>query len=133
MLFFSDKKYDLGEVGRYRLNKRLHQDSTDVQFLTKEDIVAIIKEVIRLKDLKSQVDDIDHLSNRRIRTVGEQLGQQFAIGLARMARTIKERMNSRDAEQLTPQDLVSARTISSVINTFLVPTSCLNLWIKPIH
>merc|ERR1711991_112295 len=117
-LFFSDKKYDLGEVGRYRLNKRLHQDSTDVQFLTKEDIVAIIKEVIRLKDLKSQVDDIDHLSNRRIRTVGEQLGQQFAIGLARMARTIKERMNSRDAEQLTPQDLVNARTISSVINTF---------------
>jgi len=117
-LFFSDKKYDLGEVGRYRLNKRLHQDRTDVQFLTKEDIVAIIKEVIRLKDLKSQVDDIDHLSNRRIRTVGEQLGQQFAIGLARMARTIKERMNSRDAEQLTPQDLVNARTISSVINTF---------------
>ena len=102
----------------YRLNKRLHQDSTNVQFLTKEDIVAIIKEVIRLKDLKSQVDDIDHLSNRRIRTVGEQLGQQFAIGLARMARTIKERMNSRDAEQLTPQDLVNARTISSVINTF---------------
>ena len=117
-LFFSDKKYDLGEVGRYRLNKRLHQDRTDVQYLTKEDIVAIIKEVIRLKDLKSQVDDIDHLSNRRIRTVGEQLGQQFAVGLARMARTIKERMNSRDAEQLTPQDLVNARTISSVINTF---------------
>lgn len=117
-LFFSDKKYDLGEVGRYRLNKRLHLDNTDVQYLTKEDIVAIIKEVIRLKNMKSQVDDIDHLSNRRIRTVGEQLGQQFAIGLARMARTIKERMNSRDAEQLTPQDLVNARTISSVINTF---------------
>lgn len=84
----------------------------------KEDIVAIITEVIRLKNMKSQVDDIDHLSNRRVRTVGEQLGQQFAIGLARMARTIKERMNSRDAEQLTPQDLVNARTISSVINTF---------------
>ncbi|HAH50660.1 MAG TPA: DNA-directed RNA polymerase subunit beta, partial [Balneola sp.] len=84
----------------------------------KEDIVAIIREVIRLKNMKSQVDDIDHLSNRRVRTVGEQLGQQFAIGLARMARTIKERMNSRDAEQLTPQDLVNARTISSVINTF---------------
>ncbi|MCG8372885.1 MAG: DNA-directed RNA polymerase subunit beta, partial [Balneolales bacterium] len=117
-LFFSDKKYDLGEVGRYRLNKRLHLELTDVQYLTKEDIVAIIREVIRLKNLKSQVDDIDHLSNRRIRTVGEQLGQQFAIGLARMARTIKERMNSRDAEQLTPQDLVNARTISSVINTF---------------
>src|SRR5690554_5842558 len=118
-LFFSDKKYDLGEVGRYRLNKRLklEQDLT-LHYLTKEDIVAIVKEVIRLKNLKSQVDDIDHLSNRRVRTVGEQLGQQFAIGLARMARTIRERMNSRDAEQLTPQDLVNARTISSVINTF---------------
>ena len=112
------KKYDLGEVGRYRLNKRLHLDDTDVQYLTKNDIVAIITEVIRLKNMKSQVDDIDHLSNRRARTVGEQLGQQFAIGLARMARTIKERMNSRDTEQLTPQDLVNARTISSVINTF---------------
>jgi len=118
-LFFSDKKYDLGEVGRYRLNKRMHLDvDMDIRYLTKEDIVAIIKEVIRLKNMKSQVDDIDHLSNRRVRTVGEQLGQQFSIGLARMSRTIKERMNSRDAEQLTPQDLVNARTISSVINTF---------------
>ncbi len=118
-LFFSDKKYDLGEVGRYRLNKRLRlEGNEEIQYLLKEDIVAIIREVIRLKNLKSQVDDIDHLSNRRVRTVGEQLGQQFAIGLARMARTIKERMNSRDAEQLTPQDLVNARTISSVINTF---------------
>ncbi|HMB41803.1 MAG TPA: DNA-directed RNA polymerase subunit beta [Balneolaceae bacterium] len=118
-LFFSDKKYDLGEVGRYRLNKRLKVDvDQDIQYLTKEDIVAIIKEVIRLKEMKSQVDDIDHLSNRRVRTVGEQLAQQFAIGLARMARTIRERMNSRDAEQLTPQDLVNARTISSVINSF---------------
>ncbi|MDR9419114.1 MAG: DNA-directed RNA polymerase subunit beta [Gracilimonas sp.] len=118
-LFFSDKKYDLGEVGRYRLNKRLKMDQeNDLQYLTKEDIVAIVKEVIRLKNMKSQVDDIDHLSNRRVRTVGEQLGQQFSIGLARMARTIRERMNSRDAEQLTPQDLVNARTISSVINTF---------------
>jgi DNA-directed RNA polymerase subunit beta len=118
-LFFSDKKYDLGEVGRYRLNKRLKLDQENtLQYLTKDDIVAIIKEVIRLKNMKSQVDDIDHLSNRRVRTVGEQLGQQFAIGLARMARTIRERMNSRDAEQLTPQDLVNARTISSVINTF---------------
>src|SRR6056297_1968043 len=117
-LFFSDKKYDLGEVGRYRLNKRLKVDvDQDIQYLTKEDIVAIIKEVIRLKEMKSQVDDIDHLSNRRVRTVGEQLAQQFAIGLARMARTIRERMNSRDAEQLTPQDLVNARTISSVINS----------------
>ncbi|MGK7368865.1 MAG: DNA-directed RNA polymerase subunit beta [Candidatus Halalkalibacterium sp. M3_1C_030] len=118
-LFFSDKKYDLGEVGRYRLNKRLKQDvDMDIRYLVKEDIVAIVKEVIRLKNMKSQVDDIDHLSNRRIRTIGEQLGQQFSIGLARMSRTIKERMNSRDAEQLTPQDLVNARTISSVINTF---------------
>lgn len=118
-LFFSDKKYDLGEVGRYRLNKRLKLDvEPHIQYLTKEDVVAIIKEVIRLKEMKSQVDDIDHLSNRRVRTVGEQLGQQFAIGLARMARTIRERMNARDAEQLTPQDLVNARTISSVINSF---------------
>ena len=118
-LFFSDKKYDLGEVGRYRLNKRLHLDeSLETTVLTVNDIVAIIKELIRLKNLKSQVDDIDHLSNRRVRTVGEQLGQQFSLGLARMARTIRERMNSRDAEQFTPQDLVNARTISSVINTF---------------
>ncbi len=118
-LFFSDKKYDLGEVGRYRLNKRLRQDiDLETTVLTKQDVVNITKEVIRLKNLKSQVDDIDHLSNRRVRTVGEQLGQQFAIGLARMARTIRERMNSRDAEQFTPQDLVNARTISSVINTF---------------
>src|SRR6056297_2302900 len=118
-LFFSDKKYDLGEVGRYRLNKRLKVDvDPEIHYLTKEDIVAIVKEVIRLKEMKSQVDDIDHLSNRRVRTVGEQLGQQFSIGLARMSRTIRERMSSRDAEQLTPQDLVNARTISSVINSF---------------
>ncbi len=118
-LFFSDKKYDLGEVGRYRLNKRLKVEvDPEIQYLTKEDVVSIVKEVIRLKEMKSQVDDIDHLSNRRVRTVGEQLGQQFAVGLARMARTIRERMNSRDAEQLTPQDLVNARTISSVINSF---------------
>ncbi len=118
-LFFSDKKYDLGQVGRYRLNKRLHLDEDlETQILTKNDIIAIIKELIRLKNMKSQVDDIDHLSNRRTRTVGEQLGQQFGLGLARMARTIRERMNSRDAEQFTPQDLVNARTISSVINTF---------------
>ncbi|MCC5926574.1 MAG: DNA-directed RNA polymerase subunit beta [Bacteroidetes bacterium] len=118
-LFFSDKKYDLGEVGRYRLNKRLRLDEPlETTVLTISDIVAIIKELIRLKNLKSQVDDIDHLSNRRVRTVGEQLSQQFALGLARMARTIRERMNSRDAEQFTPQDLVNARTISSVINTF---------------
>jgi DNA-directed RNA polymerase subunit beta len=118
-LFFSDNRYDLGEVGRYRLNKRLKIDvDMETKYLVKEDIVAIIKEVIRLKNMKSQVDDIDHLSNRRVRTIGEQLGQQFSIGLSRMSRTIRERMNSRDAEQLTPQDLVNARTISSVINTF---------------
>ncbi len=118
-LFFSDKKYDLGEVGRYRLNKRLRIDeSLDIRVLTINDIVSIIKELIRLKNMKSVVDDIDHLSNRRVRTVGEQLAQQFGLGLARMARTIRERMNSRDAEQFTPQDLVNARTISSVINTF---------------
>jgi len=118
-LFFSDKKYDLGEVGRYRLNKRMKIDvDMDIRYLTKDDIVSIIKEVIRLKNMKSNVDDIDHLSNRRVRTVGEQLGQQYSIGLARMSRTIRERMSSRDAEQLTPQDLVNARTISSVINTF---------------
>ncbi len=118
-LFFSDKRYDLGEVGRYRLNKRLHLDeSLELQVLTRNDIIAIIRELIRLKEMKSQVDDIDHLSNRRVRTVGEQLGQQFGLGLARMTRTIRERMNSRDAEQFTPQDLVNARTISSVINTF---------------
>ncbi|AXJ00290.1 DNA-directed RNA polymerase subunit beta [Cyclonatronum proteinivorum] len=118
-LFFSDKKYDLGEVGRYRLNKRLKIDeSLDIRVLTINDIICIIKELIRLKNMKSVVDDIDHLSNRRVRTVGEQLAQQFGLGLARMARTIRERMNSRDAEQFTPQDLVNARTISSVINTF---------------
>jgi DNA-directed RNA polymerase subunit beta len=118
-LFFSDNRYDLEEVGRYRLNKRLKIDvDMDIKYLVKEDIVAIIKEVIRLKNMKSQMDDIDHLSNRRVRTIGEQLGQQFSIGLSRMSRTIRERMNSRDAEQLTPQDLVNARTISSVINTF---------------
>jgi len=118
-LFFSDKKYDLGEVGRYRLNKRLRIDEDlDTRTLTLDDILSIIKELIRLKNLKATVDDIDHLSNRRVRTVGEQLAQQFGLGLARMARTIRERMNSRDAEQFTPQDLVNARTISSVINTF---------------
>ncbi|MCH8566902.1 MAG: DNA-directed RNA polymerase subunit beta [Balneolales bacterium] len=118
-LFFSDKKYDLGEVGRYRLNKRLRiEESLDIRVLTINDIISIIKELIRLKNMKSVVDDIDHLSNRRVRTVGEQLAQQFGLGLARMARTIRERMNSRDAEQFTPQDLVNARTISSVINTF---------------
>ncbi|MFQ5570675.1 MAG: DNA-directed RNA polymerase subunit beta [Rhodothermales bacterium] len=118
-LFFSEKRYDLGDVGRYRINKRLDVDvPPDTLTLTREDIIAIIKELISLQNNKSGVDDIDHLGNRRVRTVGEQLGSQFSLGLARMARTIKERMNLRDAENFTPQDLVNARTVSSVINTF---------------
>ena len=118
-LFFSEKRYDLGEVGRYRINKRLGLDeSLDTLTLTRGDIVAIIRELINLQNGKSVVDDIDHLGNRRVRTVGEQLAAQFSLGLARMARTIKERMNLRDAENFTPQDLVNARTVSSVINTF---------------
>ena len=113
-LFFSDKRYDLGDVGRYRMNKRLGLDgSNDSVTLSKEDIVAIITELVKLQNGKSTVDDIDHLGNRRVRTVGEQLGQQFSLGLARMARTIKERMNQRDADKFTPQDLVNARTVSS--------------------
>ena len=118
-LFFSDKRYDLGDVGRYRMNKRLDLDgSNDSVTLTKEDLVAIIRELVKLQNGKSNVDDIDHLGNRRVRTVGEQLQSQFSLGLARMARTIKERMNLRDADKFTPQDLVNARTVSSVINTF---------------
>ncbi|MDX1547625.1 MAG: DNA-directed RNA polymerase subunit beta, partial [Rhodothermales bacterium] len=118
-LFFSEKRYDLGDVGRYRINKRLKLDvAPDTLTLTREDIIAIIKELIALQNGKSSVDDIDHLGNRRVRTVGEQLASQFSLGLARMARTIKERMNLRDAENFTPQDLVNARTVSSVINTF---------------
>lgn len=118
-LFFSDKRYDLGEVGRYRINRRLRMDEDLRQLtLTRPDIIAIINELISLQNGKSHVDDIDHLSNRRVRSVGEQLAAQFSLGLARMARTIKERMNLRDAEKFTPQDLVNARTVSSVINTF---------------
>jgi DNA-directed RNA polymerase subunit beta len=118
-LFFSEKRYDLGEVGRYRINKRLRlNESLDRLTLTREDIIAIINELISLQNGKSTVDDIDHLGNRRVRSVGEQLASQFSLGLARMARTIKERMNLRDAEKFTPQDLVNARTVSSVINTF---------------
>ncbi|MDX1741494.1 MAG: DNA-directed RNA polymerase subunit beta, partial [Rhodothermales bacterium] len=118
-LFFSEKRYDLGEVGRYRINSRLRLNQPlDTLTLTIEDIVSIIRELILLQNGKSTVDDIDHLGNRRVRTVGEQLGAQFSLGLARMARTIKERMNLRDAENFTPQDLVNARTVSSVINTF---------------
>ncbi len=118
-LFFSEKRYDLGDVGRYRINKRLKLDvPADTLTLTRDDIVAIVRELVNLQNGRSNVDDIDHLGNRRVRTVGEQLGSQFSLGLARMARTIKERMNLRDAENFTPQDLVNARTVSSVINTF---------------
>lgn len=118
-LFFSEKRYDLGDVGRYRLNSRLRLDvPLDTLTLTVDDITAIIRELINLQNGKSSVDDIDHLGNRRVRTVGEQMAAQFSLGLARMARTIKERMNLRDAENFTPQDLVNARTVSSVINTF---------------
>ena len=118
-LFFSEKRYDLGEVGRYRINSRLRlNESLDRLTLTRDDIIAIITELIMLQNGRSTVDDIDHLGNRRVRSVGEQLAAQFSLGLARMARTIKERMNLRDAEKFTPQDLVNARTVSSVINTF---------------
>ena len=118
-LFFSDKRYDLGEVGRYRINKKLGLNTDmDVRVLTKEDIIEIIKYLIQLINSKAVVDDIDHLSNRRVRTVGEQLSNQFSIGLARMNRTIRERMNVRDNEVFTPTDLINAKTISSVINSF---------------
>ena len=118
-LFFSDKRYDLGDVGRYRINKKLNLDiDPDVRVLTKEDIIEIIKYLIKLVNSNATVDDIDHLSNRRVRTVGEQLANQFSIGLARMSRTIRERMNVRDNEVFTPTDLINAKTISSVINSF---------------
>ena len=118
-LFFSEKRYDLGEVGRYRINKKLGLTTDmDVRVLTREDIIEIIKYLVELINSKATVDDIDHLSNRRVRTVGEQLSNQFAIGLARMSRTIRERMNVRDNEVFTPTDLINAKTISSVINSF---------------
>ena len=118
-LFFSEKRYDLGEVGRYRINKKLSLDTPmDVKVLTKEDIIEIIKYLIELINSKTDVDDIDHLSNRRVRTVGEQLYNQFGVGLARMSRTIRERMNVRDNEVFTPIELINAKTISSVINTY---------------
>ena len=118
-LFFSEKRYDLGEVGRYRINKKLDLGiPMEIKVLTKEDIIAIIKYLIELINSKTDVDDIDHLSNRRVRTVGEQLYNQFGVGLARMSRTIRERMNVRDNEVFTPIDLINAKTISSVINTF---------------
>ncbi|NBC57439.1 MAG: DNA-directed RNA polymerase subunit beta [Bacteroidetes bacterium] len=118
-LFFSDQRYNLGEVGRYRMNKKLGLDiPEDKKVLTKDDIITIIKYLIELVNSKAEVDDIDHLSNRRVRTVGEQLSQQFGVGLARMARTIRERMNVRDNEVFTPIDLINAKTLSSVINSF---------------
>ena len=118
-LFFSDQRYNLGEVGRYRMNKKLGLNvDMDKQVLTKEDIITIIKYLIELINSKAEIDDIDHLSNRRVRTVGEQLSSQFGVGLARMARTIRERMNVRDNEVFTPIDLINAKTLSSVINTF---------------
>ena len=118
-LFFSDQRYNLGEVGRYRMNKKLALDvEMDKQVLTKLDIITIIKYLIELINSKAEIDDIDHLSNRRVRTVGEQLSSQFGVGLARMARTIRERMNVRDNEVFTPIDLINAKTLSSVINSF---------------
>jgi len=118
-LFFSEKRYDLGEVGRYRINKKLGLNiDMGVQVLTKEDIIEIIKYLIKLVNSKTDVDDIDHLSNRRVRTVGEQMYNQFGVGLARMARTIRERMNVRDNEVFTPIDLINSKTLSSVINSF---------------
>ncbi len=118
-LFFSDKRYDLGDVGRYRINKKLGLDiGMDVKILTKQDIISIIKYLIQLINSKADVDDIDHLSNRRVRTVGEQLYAQFGVGLARMSRTIRERMNVRDNEVFTPIDLINSKTLSSVINSF---------------
>ena len=118
-LFFSEKRYDLGDVGRYRINTKLNLDVPDnVRVLTKEDITSIIKYLVELINQKAEVDDIDHLSNRRIRTVGEQLSNQFGVGLARMSRTIRERMNVRDNELFTPTELINAKTLSSVINSF---------------
>jgi DNA-directed RNA polymerase subunit beta len=118
-LFFSEQRYNLGEVGRYRLNKKLHLDiEMGTQVLTKQDILSIVKYLIELINSKAEVDDIDHLSNRRVRTVGEQLANQFGVGLARMARTIRDRMNVRDNEVFTPIDLINAKTLSSVINSF---------------
>src|SRR5690554_6924968 len=118
-LFFSDKRYDLGDVGRYRINRKLKLEIPDeTKVLTREDIIAIVKYLINLINSKAEVDDIDHLSNRRVRTVGEQLYSQFGVGLSRMARTIRERMNIRDNEVFTPTDLINARTLSSVINSF---------------
>ncbi len=118
-LFFSEKRYDLGNVGRFRLNKKLGLTTDpEIRVLTNTDIIEIIRYLIQLINSKASVDDIDHLSNRRVRTVGEQLANQFSVGLSRMARTIRERMNVRDSEQFNPIDLINAKTLSSVINSF---------------
>ncbi len=118
-LFFSDKRYNLGDVGRYKINRKLELDiDREIRVLTKDDIISIVRYLVRLMNQKTDIDDIDHLSNRRVRTVGEQLYSQFGVGLARMARTIRERMNVRDNEVFTPVDLINARTLSSVINSF---------------
>ena len=118
-LFFSQKRYDLGEVGRYRINRKLNMSiPEDTRVLTKEDMIEIIKYLVMLINSNAEVDDIDHLSNRRVRTVGEQLYNQFGIGLARMARTVRERMNVRDNEVFTPTDLINAKSISSIINSY---------------
>ena len=132
-LFFSEQRYDLGEVGRFRINRKLKIDEEESRTLTTDDIIRIIKTLLDLVNSNTDVDDIDHLSNRRIRTVGEQLYSQFGVGLARMARTIRERMNVRDNEVFTPTDLINAKTLSSVINSFLAPTSCRSSWTKPTH
>ena len=131
-LFFSDKRYDLGEVGRYRINKKLGLDiDPEIRVLTNEDIVAIIKYLIGLVNSKEVVDDIDHLSNRRVRTVGEQLYNQFGVGLARMARTVRERMNVRDNEVFVPTDLINAKALSSVRSTHSsVRTRCRSSWTR---
>jgi DNA-directed RNA polymerase subunit beta len=130
-LFFSEKRYDLGEVGRYKINRKLNLDlSIENKVLTKQDIFEIIKYLVRLTNGKAEVDDIDHLSNRRVRTVGEQLYAQFGVGLTRMARTIRERMNVRDNEVFTPDDLINARTLSSVINS-IFGTSQLSQFLDP--
>ena len=133
-LFFSDQRYNLGDVGRYRMNKKLGLDiGMDKQVLTTEDIITIIKYLIELINSKAEIDDIDHLSNRRVRTVGEQLSSQFGVGLARMARTIRERMNVRDNEVFTPIDLINAKTYHLLLIRFLEQISFHNLWIKRIH
>ena len=132
-LFFSDKRYDLGEVGRFRLNQKLGLDiDPSIRVLTKEDMIEIIKHLIELLNSKADVDDIDHLSNRRVRTVGEQLANQFSIGLARMSRTIRERMNVRDNEVFTPIDLINSKTLASVINSFFA-TNALSQFMDQIN